>query len=44
MTATWYYAAHPERFVRKLPVPLPLPEAAWINPPEQEVQTEPLLQ
>ncbi len=27
------YAAHPERFVRKLPVPPALPEAAWINKP-----------
>jgi putative transposase len=28
------YAAHPERFVRQVPRPAPLPEAAWINPPE----------
>jgi len=27
------YDAHPERFVRKVPLPLPLPAAAWINPP-----------
>ncbi len=27
------YHAHPERFVGKRPVPLPLPEAVWINPP-----------
>lgn len=27
------YAAHPERFVRKIPVPPALPEAAWINKP-----------
>jgi putative transposase len=27
------YADHPERFVRKPPTPLPLPEAAWINKP-----------
>jgi putative transposase len=27
------YAAHPERFVRRRPTPLPLPEAVWINPP-----------
>jgi len=27
------YAAHPERFVRKPPVPLALPNAVWINPP-----------
>ena len=38
------YAAHPERFVRKPPVALPLPEAVWINPPPKEVQTEHLLQ
>jgi hypothetical protein len=34
------YAAHPECFVRKLPVALPLPEAAWINPPQKEALTE----
>lgn len=29
------YAAHPERFVRQLPLPPPLPGPAWINrPPE----------
>jgi putative transposase len=27
------YAAHPERFVRHVPEPPPLPTAAWINPP-----------
>jgi putative transposase len=27
------YAAHPERFVRKLPEPPALPAAVWINPP-----------
>jgi putative transposase len=27
------YAAHPERFVRTMPVPPALPEAAWINKP-----------
>jgi putative transposase len=27
------YAAHPERFVRRPPVPPPVPTAAWINPP-----------
>jgi putative transposase len=27
------YHKHPERFVRKPPVPLPLPAAVWINPP-----------
>ena len=38
------YAAHPERFVRKPPVALPLPGAVWINPPPKEVQTDHLLQ
>jgi len=28
------YQKHPERFVRKEPLPQPLPEAAWINPPQ----------
>jgi putative transposase len=28
------YAAHPERFVREMPLHKPLPEAAWINPPK----------
>jgi putative transposase len=28
------YLAHPERFVRKPPVPPELPTAAWINKPE----------
>jgi putative transposase len=27
------YDAHPERFVNHIPVPPPLPTAAWINPP-----------
>jgi len=27
------YRAHPERFVRGVPSPPPLPEAVWINPP-----------
>jgi putative transposase len=30
------FAAHPERFVRRMPVPPPLPEAAWINKPKVE--------
>jgi putative transposase len=29
------HAAHPERFVRGLPTPPPIPEAVWINPPDQ---------
>jgi len=37
------YEAHPERFVRKAPVPLPLPKAAWINPPKPKPETENLL-
>jgi putative transposase len=28
------YAARPDRFVRGLPTPAPLPTAAWINPPK----------
>ena len=27
------YAAHPERFVKRVPRPQPLPQAVWINPP-----------
>ena len=27
------YARHPERFVRQVPLPPPLPTPAWINPP-----------
>jgi putative transposase len=34
------YAAHPERFVRKVPEPAPLPTAVWINPPEHEKRLE----
>ncbi len=30
------YARHPERFVRKVPQPPILPEAAWINPPAKK--------
>ena len=29
------YAAHPERFVRQLPLPPPLPGPAWINKPPE---------
>ncbi len=32
LQAAW--AAHPERFVRGIPTPSPLPEAVWINPPD----------
>jgi putative transposase len=28
------YEAHPERFVKKIPIPPQLPEAAWINKPK----------
>lgn len=34
------YEMHPERFVRKVPVPLPLPQAAWINPPKPAKENE----
>jgi len=27
------YQAHPERFVKKIPLPPPVPTCAWINPP-----------
>jgi putative transposase len=33
------FEAHPERFVRGLPVPPPLPEAAWINKPKVQSNT-----
>jgi putative transposase len=35
------YAAHPERFVKGVPSPQPLPPAVWINPPMKE--TDPAL-
>ena len=31
LQAAW--TRHPERFVRGIPKPDPLPEAVWINPP-----------
>jgi putative transposase len=31
------YAEHPERFVRKIPTPPTIPDVAWINKPEKEV-------
>jgi len=34
------YAAHPERFVRKIPEPAHLPTDVWINPPKQEKSLE----
>ena len=30
------YAAHPERFVRGVPKPAPLPHMVWINPPPKK--------
>jgi putative transposase len=33
------YATHPERFVRKPPVPPELPTAAWINEPKEDPTT-----
>jgi hypothetical protein len=30
------YNVHPERFVRKAPEALQLPEAVWINPPARK--------
>ncbi len=33
------YAAHPERFVRRVPTPPALPQAVWINEPEEVVAT-----
>jgi putative transposase len=35
------YAAHPERFVRRRPVPSALPSAVWINKPSQRTANEP---
>lgn len=37
------YQAHPERFNRP-PVPSTLPQAVWINPPEQDTQEASLIQ
>lgn len=34
------HADHPERFVRGLPKPQPLPTAAWINPPRTPKDTD----
>jgi len=34
------YAAHPERFVRTIPVPPVVPEAAWINKPKPVPQSD----
>lgn len=32
------FKKHPERFVKKPPVPIQLPEAVWINKPKKEVE------
>ena len=37
------YDAHPERFVRKIPVPPTIPKAAWINKPKPAPESEPVL-
>ena len=38
------FEAHPERFVRGVPLPRALPEAAWINPPAEPLGDRKLLQ
>ena len=38
LRAAWSH--HPERFVRGIPKPLPLPEAVWINPPAKSTTGE----
>ena len=38
------FEAHPERFVRGVPLPPALPEAAWINPPAKVLEDGKLLQ
>jgi putative transposase len=37
------YETHPERFVRKIPVPPAIPEAAWINKPKPAPESVPVL-
>jgi putative transposase len=37
------YEAHPERFVRKKPLPPVIPEAAWINKPKPTPEGSPVL-
>ena len=34
------WTTHPERFVRGVPKPKPLPEAVWINPPTTPLSTQ----
>jgi len=38
------FEAHPERFVRGVPLPPALPEAVWINPPAETLGNRKLLQ
>jgi len=38
------YATHPERFVKRPPVPAQLPVAVWINPPKSVTETAKPLQ
>ncbi len=38
------FEAHPERFVRGVPLPPALPEAVWINPPAEAMQDKKKLQ
>jgi putative transposase len=38
------FAAYPERFVRGVPLPPALPQAAWINPPENALEDRRKLQ
>lgn len=38
------FKAHPERFVRGVPLPPALPEAAWINPPPEMLRDRKMLQ
>ena len=34
------FAAHPERFKGRRPIPQLLPQAVWINPPEDDVSDQ----
>lgn len=34
------YDEHPERFVKKIPVPPTVPDAAWINKPKTTIESE----
>lgn len=36
------YAAHPERFVQGAPAPLAVPQAVWINPPQDGASKSPV--